>query len=48
MKKITGLFDEISSFATLYDAYIHARMKKRYREEVLIFSANIETELFQL
>ena len=48
MKKITGLFDEISSFSTLYDAYLHARMKKRYREEVLIFSANIETELFQL
>jgi retron-type reverse transcriptase len=48
MKKITGLFDEVTSFSTLYAAYLRARAKKRYREEVLIFSANLEKELFQL
>ena len=48
MKIVSGLMDRISSFDMLHEAYLNARKNKRYREEVLVFSANLEKELFQL
>jgi retron-type reverse transcriptase len=42
------MHSEIYDFANLYDSYLKARRIKRYRGEVLQFSANVETELIAL
>jgi len=48
MKRVTDLFAQIYSFDNLYAAYIAARKGKRYRGEVLRFTANLEENLIQL
>jgi len=42
------LFEQIVAFDNLHQAYIKARQNKRYRSEVLSFSANLEEELLLL
>lgn len=48
MKPITNLYYEICSFETLYIAYLNARKNKRYREEILRFSSNLEENLLKI
>jgi len=39
------MYAQICAFDNLYTAYVHARKSKRYRREVLKFSANLEDNL---
>lgn len=48
MKRIGNIYEKICSFENLYQAYLEARKCKRYRSEVLRFSANLEDNLFAL
>lgn len=48
MKRIGNIYGKICSFENLYQAYLEARKNKRYRHEVLRFSANLEENLLQL
>lgn len=48
MSKIAIEYKEIYDFENLYAAYIHARKNKRYREEVLNFTARLDEELISL
>lgn len=49
MAKTTGnLFDEISSFDNLYQAYLDARKGKRQHADVALFSANLEENLLNI
>ena len=43
-----NLFPQIFSFQNLFNAYLKARKNKRYKDEVLQFSANLEENLIQL
>ena len=45
MKRIKNMYAQICAFDNLYTAYVHARKSKRYRREVLKFSANLEDNL---
>lgn len=47
-KKIRNVWGQICSFENLHTAYLHARKNKRYRNDVLAFSANLEENLFDL
>lgn len=47
-KKIKNVWQEICSFENLYKAYLNARKNKRFRDEVLDFTNNLEDNLFQL
>lgn len=42
------MWAEICTFENLHKAYLHARKNKRYREEILRFSSNLEENLFAL
>lgn len=44
----SSLWDQVTSFDALHAAYLRARRDKRYRLDVLHFSANLESELIQL
>lgn len=48
MKRIGNIYGAICSFENLYAAYLEARKCKRYRHEVLRFSANLEEELLAI
>ncbi|SFR16799.1 reverse transcriptase/maturase family protein [Desulfoscipio geothermicus] len=48
MKKLKGLYEQIYDFENLHEAYREARKNKRYRDEVLKFSANLEENLIQI
>lgn len=48
MKKLRGLYPQIYDFENLYQAYREARKCKRYRDEVLTFSANLEENLIEI
>lgn len=48
MKTIRNLYEQIYDFENLYQAYLSARKCKRYREQVLAFTANLEENLIQL
>ena len=48
MKRIGDIYQRICSFENLYQAYLEARKAKRYRHEVLRFSANLEENLLDL
>lgn len=48
MKRIGNIYGTICSFENLYAAYLEARKCKRYRHEVLRFSANLEEELLAI
>lgn len=48
MKKIRNIYEKICDFENLYQAYLEARKCKRYRQDVLQFSANLEENLIQI
>lgn len=48
MKTYKNLYPRIYDFQNLYAAYLKARRGKRYQQEVLCFSANLEEELIAL
>lgn len=48
MKRHKNLYPKIYDFENLYIAYREARKCKRYRDEVLKFSNNLETNLIQI
>lgn len=48
MKPIANIFSQICSFETLHKAYLNARKNKRYRDEVLRFSSNLEENLIDI
>ncbi|MCM1059684.1 MAG: reverse transcriptase/maturase family protein [Eubacterium sp.] len=48
MKTIKNLFDKIIDFENLYMAWESARKGKRYREEIMIFSDNLEANLIDI
>lgn len=48
MKKVKNLYPEIYNFENIYLAYQEARKCKRYRDEVLSFSANLEENLIEI
>ena len=45
MDKYSGVFDEFIRFETHYDGYLLARREKRYRQEVLTYSAHLEANI---
>ena len=48
MKYLENCFDELTSFEWLEQAYRDARRGKRYREEVLLFSENVDVKLLEI
>ncbi len=48
LDKLRNLYEKICTFENLLQAYRNAAKNKRYRDEVLIFSQNLETNLFEL
>lgn len=47
-KTYKNLFTEVCSYRNLHEAYMKARKGKRYRDDVLEFSYNLEENLFQI
>jgi retron-type reverse transcriptase len=47
-KTCKHLYDKIYDFANLYQAYMRARRGKRYRDDVLCYSQNLEGNLLDL
>ena len=45
MKSIKHVFEQVTDYDNLYKAYLNARLCKRYRYEVLRFSAHLEDNL---
>jgi retron-type reverse transcriptase len=48
LKRHNGLYEKIYDFENLYQAYLLARKCKRYRRDVLEFTANLEENLIQI
>lgn len=48
MKSIKHLKEQVTDFQNLYQAYLRARKNKRYRDEVLQYSVDLEDNLFRL
>lgn len=48
MKRITGIYGKIYDYENLYYAYLEAQKLKRYRPEVLRFSADVDTNLIEI
>lgn len=48
MKSIKHIFEQVTDYENLYKAYMNARICKRYRREVLRFSAHLEDNLTQI
>jgi len=48
MKTYSNLYPLIYNFENLYQAYLKARRAKRYQEEVLKFTANLEENLITI
>lgn len=48
MKTYKNLFNKICDFENLHRAYLQARKCKRYRQEILKFSYNLEGNLLEL
>ena len=48
MKRIDNLYEKIYDFNNLYEAYIKARKNKRYRQEVMEYTSNLEENLIIL
>jgi retron-type reverse transcriptase len=46
--KDSGMWEKVYNFQNLYDAYNKAKRNKRYRKEVIMFSHNLERELFAI
>lgn len=48
MHTFKNLYEQIYNYENLYQAYLSARKGKRYRDQVLQFSANLEDNLIQI
>jgi len=48
LKRYGNLYSKIYDFENLYNAYLEARKSKRYRRDVLKFSANLEENLIEI
>lgn len=48
MKRIGNIYPKIYDFENLYRAYLEARKCKRYRQEVMTFTANLEENLIEI
>lgn len=48
MKKIKNLFDSIIDFENLYEAWESARKGKRYRDDIMAFTTNLEANLIEI
>lgn len=48
MKRIGNIYPKIYDFENLYLAYLEARKCKRYRQEVMTFTANLEENLIEI
>ena len=48
MKRTNNIYESIYSFENIYLAYIEARKNKRYREDVLTFTDNLEANLITI
>ena len=48
MKTLKNVFEQVVDYENLYRAYLNARLCKRYRYEVLNFSAHLEDNLVKL
>lgn len=48
MRTIKNIKEKVTDFQNLYTAYLHARRNKRYKQEVLEFSANLEENLHDI
>ena len=48
MKSIKHIKEKVTDYDNLYKAYLKARRSKRFRPEVLEFSANLEENLHDL
>lgn len=47
-KQIKNMYNELCSYENLYKAYLNARKNKRFRNEVLEFTFNLEENLSQI
>ena len=48
METLRNIYPKIYDFENLHQAYLEARKNKRFREDVLRFTANLEENLIQL
>lgn len=48
METYLGLYSQIYDFENLYNAYLEAREDKRFRDEILDFTANLEENLLDI
>ena len=48
MKTYNNLYDKICSFENIYSAYLKARKGKRYHNDVIKFSINLEENLISI
>lgn len=47
-KRIKNIFEKIYDFENLYQSYLNARKNKRYRDDVLEFTSNLEENLIAI
>ena len=45
MEKHSNVFERFTTFENMYDGYLLARRNKRYKDEVLLYSSNLEENL---
>lgn len=48
MKTVKNIYEKIYDFDNIYNAYLNARIGKRFRGEVLEFSANLEENIIDI
>lgn len=47
-KQIKNVYETLYTYENLYEAYLNARKNKRYRDEILKFSFNLEENLMEI
>ena len=47
-KQIKNIYKNLCTYENLYEAYLQARKGKRYRDEILEFSFNVEEYLMEI
>ncbi len=48
MKRVKNIYEKVYDFDNLYNAYLNARKGKRFRDDVLKFSSNVEEHLIDI
>lgn len=48
MKRVKNIYEKICDFDNIYNAYLNARKGKRFRDDVLKFSANVEENIIDI